>query len=664
MDKMQVIVSLTTISSRINQVHDTILSILGQVCEFDIRIQLNISREAYLLDQGITDLPPELAQLSTKYRNFRINWVPNTGPYRKLLPVLDECLRSQSNPIIITCDDDVIYPTNFVQTLVSAHLRSNAIVAYRGYTIQLHNGEIQPYRAWQLAPKKKISVLNIPTGKDGILYRPAFFDQRITNLENFQNAAPTADDLWFKWHTALRSIPVLLLSTEGAPELPNNDQVDFEISLYSQFNKTGGNDVAVANLERLLTSAYEGPLASLLETQSLLELLTVENLRDKSFYAIRTGNFKEAKQLQRAIDVARYMTAEEAGRSGLNVSRFAGALTSIVECRANETKAVSRSYGGAGMDHVRRVVGEFDRSYGWMSTRLFEGEKSLVSVVMTTFNAEATIEWAAESILCQDYFNIELIVVDDCSSDGTLKILRRLAAKDNRLKFFSLPKNRGTYFCKNLGILESNGKYIAFQDSDDFSHPARIRLQLWHLIRSNKSAARCSYVRQHARKGDLVAVNGSVESLGYITLIVPRSTFDEVGYFDCARKAADDEMLRRIKGRFGTNAIDDFALPAYLALYDDNSLIADSSEYDAVSGLRFRLSTERASYLAAFEDFHAKIELAAGSKISLYYTFPPTAINIPKPSSIASFSLEELSGLEAEVEVARSSFEINMRELN
>lgn len=664
MDQTQVIVSLTTISSRINQVHHTIQSILSQAGQFDIRVQLNISREPYLLDQGIADLPSDLTQLCARYPQFRVNWTANTGPFRKLLPVLEKCFEANSNPIIITCDDDVIYPADFVKTLVEAHLRSNAIVAYRGYTIQLNEGNIQPYRSWQLSPKKTISVLNIPTGKDGILYRPAFFDRRVTNVENFLSTAPTADDLWFKWHTALRSIPVLLLSTEGAPELPNNDQIDFDISLYSQFNKTGGNDVAVANLENLLASAYESPLSVSLASRSSCEVLSVEELRERSFHAIRTGDLVQADQLQRAIDVARYLSSKEADGTALSVAKCAASLTSIVERRAQTRSSVGREYGGAGMDHVKRVIHEFDRSFGWMSERLFKDERSLVSVVMTTFNAEATVEWAARSILEQDYKEIELIVVDDCSSDGTLNVLKKLATEDSRVRFFSLPKNRGTYFCKNLGLLESKGKYIAFQDSDDFSHPARIRLQLWHLLRSGKAAGRCAYIRQHARRGDLVAVNGSIESLGYITLIVPRSTLEEVGYFDCARKAADDEMLRRIKGRFGNNAIDDFTLPAYLALYEDNSLIADSSEYDAVSGLRFRLSAERASYLAAFEDFHAKIGLASGSEISLYYTFPPIAINIPKPASIASFSISELPGLVSEVDEARRSFEVNMRTVN
>lgn len=661
---MQVIVSLTTISSRIDQVDKTIRSILNQIGEFDILVQLNISREPYLLDKGIHELPIELRRICDQYSRFRVNWTPNTGPFRKLLPVLEECFEKNLNPIVITCDDDVIYPVDFVKTLVDAHLRSNSIVAYRGYTMQLDANGIQPYRTWQLAPKKTISVLNIPTGKDGILYRPDFFDRRVVSVENFKNVAPTADDLWFKWHTAIRSVPVLLLSTEGAPELPNNDQVDFDISLYSQFNKTGGNDTAVANLEHLFSSDYEGTISNVLATSASLENLPVRELREKSYYAIRTGFFEDSNQLLRAIDVARYPLYKGAPGDGVTVSRSAAALTSIVARHASKREATGPEYCGAGMDFMKRSIANFDQSYGWMSQRTFETEKPLVSVIMTTFNAEATIEWAARSVLEQDYQNIELIVVDDCSSDGTLRTLKKLANENSRVRFFGLPKNRGTYFCKNFGILESKGEFIAFQDSDDFSHSARIRLQLWHLLRSKKSAGRCSYIRQHARKGDIVAVNGSVESLGYITLIVPRSTFDEVGYFDCARKAADDEMLRRIKGRFGSGAIDDFFLPAYLALYGDNSLIADSTEYDAVSGLRFRLSNERASYLAAFEDFHEKIGLATSSEISAYYTFPPIAINIPKPDSIASFSPNELDGLVLEVEEARCSFDFHMRMVN
>ena len=98
----------------------------------------------------------------------------------------------------------------------------------------------------------------------------------------------------------------------------------------------------------------------------------------------------------------------------------------------------------------------------------------LVSVVMTAYNVEHLVRTAVMSILNQSYRNLELIVVDDCSTDATLEVLHLMAGEDERMQVMAKDRNDGTYVSKNVGMLRANGKYVAFHDSDDWSHPDRL----------------------------------------------------------------------------------------------------------------------------------------------------------------------------------------------
>jgi hypothetical protein len=107
--------------------------------------------------------------------------------------------------------------------------------------------------------------------------------------------------------------------------------------------------------------------------------------------------------------------------------------------------------------------------------------RPLVSVVMTAHNLERYIEQAVTSVLSQTYAPLELIVVDDCSTDGTWRILQRLA-DEFPVVIRRLNTKLGTYFAKNAGLSLAQGEFVFFQDGDDLSHPERIRLSL-HKMR-------------------------------------------------------------------------------------------------------------------------------------------------------------------------------------
>ena len=91
----------------------------------------------------------------------------------------------------------------------------------------------------------------------------------------------------------------------------------------------------------------------------------------------------------------------------------------------------------------------------------------LVSVIVPAYNRADCVENAVSSILAQTYSNLEIIVVDDGSTDGTLQILERLSQQERRVRFIRQPRNQGAQAARNAGINASNGTWIAFLDSDD-----------------------------------------------------------------------------------------------------------------------------------------------------------------------------------------------------
>lgn len=90
----------------------------------------------------------------------------------------------------------------------------------------------------------------------------------------------------------------------------------------------------------------------------------------------------------------------------------------------------------------------------------------LVSVIIPSYNRSNTIERAIDSVINQTYTNLEIIVVDDSSQDNTEEVLRKYTHIDN-FKYIKLLENVGGAEARNIGVVESKGSFIAFQDSDD-----------------------------------------------------------------------------------------------------------------------------------------------------------------------------------------------------
>ena len=111
----------------------------------------------------------------------------------------------------------------------------------------------------------------------------------------------------------------------------------------------------------------------------------------------------------------------------------------------------------------------------------------LITIAITCFNAEKTIERAICSALNQDWPNFEIIIVDDASKDSSKEIINQYEAKIQKLHFFSQKINNGCAKSRNILISKAKGEFIAFFDDDDFSCSERLSLQFNHLINYEKN---------------------------------------------------------------------------------------------------------------------------------------------------------------------------------
>lgn len=101
-----------------------------------------------------------------------------------------------------------------------------------------------------------------------------------------------------------------------------------------------------------------------------------------------------------------------------------------------------------------------------------------VSIVMPLYNCERYVSDSIESVLSQTYEEWELLIVDDCSSDGSYEIAKQYAVGDSRIVVEKLSENSGAAVARNVAIEKARGRYIAFLDSDDLWTPEKLERQI------------------------------------------------------------------------------------------------------------------------------------------------------------------------------------------
>lgn len=182
-------------------------------------------------------------------------------------------------------------------------------------------------------------------------------------------------------------------------------------------------------------------------------------------------------------------------------------------------------------------------------------KEPLISIVLPTHNRALTIVRAVNSVLDQSYRNIELIVVDDASTDSSLELLGQI--DDPRLHILKQSQCGGAASARNRGVAHAKGEYLAFQDSDDYWLPEKLAKQVKLIARQREplGLVYCSALRIHGqgRQVNFIPFNMSKQIEGNIhsnllarnfiwtqTWLLKRELFDALGGFDAKIKRLED----------------------------------------------------------------------------------------------------------------------------
>ncbi|MGA0545068.1 glycosyltransferase [Brevundimonas sp. VNH65] len=278
------------------------------------------------------------------------------------------------------------------------------------------------------------------------------------------------------------------------PDLPADSQ--FVLKAASEIVETHGHDLALRLAERHLPEDLLGGLEAL-----------------KANAAAAAGDFEGW-----TASINRYLAGQGLAPIMLDMSR--PQLVDRFSCRE-----VSRRTGGP-----------------------------LVTVLMPAFNAADTVMGAAGSILAQSWSNLELIIIDDASSDATWQRLQALAQTDPRVRILRNAENVGPYVSKNLGLRLARGQYVTGHDADDWAHPQRIERQVGFLQEAGEPFCLTGMLRLDAdMKVTRFAKIGrncfdGVGSAAFISLMIERRWLQGVyGFWDELRFGGDSELIHRIE---------------------------------------------------------------------------------------------------------------------
>lgn len=232
-----IVISLTSFGKRIHDVYLTVESLFQQSHKAD-KILLCLSAEAFNED----NLPAVLKL--QRERGLDIEFVEkDLGPYTKFY----YALRKYPDALLVTVDDDILYPIDLVDRLYSAYLREpDKIHCGRAHRITFDDsGRLRPYKQWwRQSQDAESSMAIFPTGVGGVLYFPGCFDDEIFNRDAFLRLAPGADDVWLKAMSLKRGIECRVFEQRGDWMLNHPSIIGSqEVSLKRRNkNASAGND--------------------------------------------------------------------------------------------------------------------------------------------------------------------------------------------------------------------------------------------------------------------------------------------------------------------------------------------------------------------------------------------------------------------------------------
>lgn len=403
---------------------------------------------------------------------------------------------------------------------------------------------------------------------------------------------------------------------------------------YQKWHQTTGS-------KKLSLDAMGRPIAAPKENQidqsEIGKVLAVDCIKSRADTAITTVMTKLHRVLVNANEIA--ITGDHARAIALAEAYLPANLAYTAHIlRANAAIAAGDEAGW--LRHINAFLAEFDvapirlEGEGSIFNRLACGPLTpvtsgpLITVIMPVWNSEKTVRKAADSILNQTWRNLELLIVDDLSTDGTWAVLQEIASKDKRVHLIRNKVNVGPYVSKNIALLQAKGDWITGQDADDWSLPQRIERHLSVILNNNTlPLASLSYMVRLTQEGCFSWITEAtrftfdgVSRKSSISLISNRDFFiNELGSWDCVRFGADSETIDRARRLLGTKFLEVRQI-GMLCLQHEGSLTGNPEfGVSAQTGV----SIPRTEYKSSWMSWHQQ-SISAGESVRL--NFPSTEV--------------------------------------
>lgn len=215
----------------------------------------------------------------------------------------------------------------------------------------------------------------------------------------------------------------------------------------------------------------------------------------------------------------------------------------------------------------------------------------MISIILPTYNRARTIKRAVISVLEQTYEDLELLIIDDGSTDNTKEIVSQI--KDARVRYIELEQNHGACKARNRGITEAMGEYIAFQDSDDEWLPEKLEKQLNAMHKYNADIVYCA-MRRYSPSGEKwekyprivldydrdIRRQFLVENMaGCVALLIKKTCFQEEKFDETMPRLQDWDLMVRFAGKFKIIYLDKLLINSYL----QNDSISSNPQKGAVA---------------------------------------------------------------------------------
>ena len=604
----QYIVSLTSYGERLSATAPYAIATIFQQTVSPDKILLWVAYEdEEIVLAMLKDVNSILNRLVEK--GLEIRYCEDIKSYKKLIPAIENF----PEDYIITADDDVFYPENWLEQLLAEHRKNpKKIICHRAHGIKVdENHNLLSYNEWNSCTSKSGQNL-FPTGVGGILYPPKCFHKDIANIKLFMKLTPKNDDIWF-W--AMAVINKKYFGDEGPYIVIENgysrDLQDIEPEQQQDgkalwnYNLQGGND-------RQLKAVIEQypQIREYLQKIEPVETFNFDNFCKK--YSINsviefkpenepqnTFNDKKA-ELTLSPDVIYNLTEDSILENYLETLFYAstkyviiyvGKKTSSqwIQCMKhrkftdwNLLQFIPDIYPIVDNGNILTTTSDFYIFGNKNVVSKFKSEK--ISVLVPVYNVEKYLRQCLDSIINQTYKNIEIICVNDASTDNSLAILNEYAKKDSRIIVIDKHINEDASFARKTALAHSNGQYILPIDGDDWIELNMIENLYCCTVFNGYDICCCGYFEERENNTCILSPQiipeSKIEKMKYGTFgfgntkllwnkLVKRDIYEKVVF---QKTGTNEDCLITAQLLYYAEKIGFYPLPLYHWQFNENSV--------------------------------------------------------------------------------------------